>query len=75
MIFVIGVLVWKLSRRNLFIVGVISALLVFFLLILAPVAYRDRISTTGDGSSVARMGELSVHVFVGEKSIFWRRNG
>jgi O-antigen ligase len=38
--------------------------LIFFLLILAPVKYRNRISTTGDDSSVARIGELKRSVFL-----------
>ena len=71
MIFVIAALVWKLSRKNFFIVGVVSALLVFFLVILAPGAYRDRISTTGDGSSVARMGELKRSIFLSVRNPFF----
>lgn len=71
MIFVIAALVWKLSRKNFFIVGVLSAVLVFFLLILAPGAYRDRISTTGDGSSVARMGELKRSIFLSVRNPFF----
>lgn len=64
LIAVIGVLVWKLSKRNVVLVGGISALLILFLLILAPVTYRERISTTGDGSSVARLGELKRSLFL-----------
>ncbi len=64
LIAVIGVLVWRLGKKNVVIVGVISASLIFFLLILAPVTYRDRIATTGDDSSVARMGELKRSVFL-----------
>ena len=71
MIFVIGALVWKLSRKNFFIVGVVSAVLIFFLLILAPGAYRDRISTTGDGSSVARIGELKRSIFLTVRNPFF----
>ena len=71
MIFVIGALVWKLSRKNFFIVGAISVVLIFFLLILAPDAYRDRISTTGDGSSVARMGELKRSIFLSVRNPFF----
>ena len=64
LIAVIAVLVWKLSRRNVMLVGAISALLIFFLLLLVPVTYRERISTTGDGSSVARVGELKRSLFL-----------
>lgn len=71
LIAVIGVLVWKLARKNVMVVGVISTTLIFFLLILAPVTYRERISTTGDGSSVARMGELKRSVFLAIRNPFF----
>jgi O-antigen ligase len=71
MIFVIAALVWKLARANFFIVVVISAVLIFFMLVLAPGAYRDRISTTGDGSSVARMGELKRSIFLSVRNPFF----
>ena len=61
---VMAVLVWKLAKTNLLVVGIISTSLMLFLLIVAPVSYRDRLSTTGDGSSVARMGELKRSVFL-----------
>lgn len=64
LIAVICVLVWRLGRKNIILVGVISTSLVFFLLLLAPVSYRERIQTTGDGSSVARTGELKRSVFL-----------
>lgn len=71
LIAVIAVLVWKLSRRNVVLVGAISIVLIFFLLILAPGTYRERISTTGDGSSVARMGELKRSLFLTARNPFF----
>jgi putative inorganic carbon (HCO3(-)) transporter len=64
LIFVIAVLVWRLGKRNILLVGVISASLIFFLLIMAPVTYRNRMSTSGDASSEARLGELKRSVFL-----------
>ena len=68
---VIGVLVWKLAKKNIPLVGIISATLILFLLMLSPVAYRERISTTGDGSSVARIGELKRSIFLAIRNPFF----
>lgn len=64
LIAVVGVLVWKLRKRNPLLVGVISISLVLFLLMLVPSTYRQRISTTEDGSAEARIGELKRSVFL-----------
>jgi O-antigen ligase len=68
LIFVIAALVWKLGKANFLMVGMISASLIFCLLILAPGTYRDRLATTGDGSSVARTAELKRSLYIAAKN-------
>ena len=64
LIFVFGTLAWKLGKKNRFLVGAISVALITLFLILAPGAYRQRVTTTGDESAQARTNELKRSVFL-----------
>ncbi|HET6670629.1 MAG TPA: O-antigen ligase family protein, partial [Pyrinomonadaceae bacterium] len=64
LIFVFGTLAWKLGPKNRFLVGVIAVVLITLFLILAPGAYRQRVTTTGDESAQARTGELKRSIFL-----------
>jgi len=64
LIFVFGVLVWKLGSKNRFIVLLGGSVLFVLFLVLAPGAYRERLSTTGDASATARTGELKRSIFL-----------
>lgn len=57
-------LAWKLGKRNRFLVGTIAIVLVLGFLILAPGAYRERITNISDDSADARTGELKRSVFL-----------
>jgi len=58
LIAVAGTLVWKLGKQQRFLVGVLTVALVVLFLILAPGAYRQRITNVSDDSADARTGEL-----------------
>jgi O-antigen ligase len=64
LIFVVGTLVWKLGKRNRTLVGIVAISLVVLFLVLAPGAYRERLSTTSDESGVARTGELKRSIYL-----------
>jgi O-antigen ligase len=64
LIAVAGALVWKLGKKNRFVVGVVTVVLVVMFLILAPGAYRQRITNVSDGSADARTGELKRSLYL-----------
>lgn len=64
LIFVFGTLAWKLGRKNRFLVGIISVALITLFVVLAPGAYRQRVTTTVDESSLSRTGELKRSIFL-----------
>jgi O-antigen ligase len=61
---VIATLSWRLVKQNRPIVIVVVGLLLAGFLVLAPGAYRDRISTTADDSANARTGELKRSLYI-----------
>lgn len=61
---VVAVLVWKLGKRNRFIILILTAVLIASFLIFVPKAYRQRIATTGDESAQSRKGELTRSIFL-----------
>lgn len=64
LIFVFVTLAWKLGPKNRLMVGVIAVAVIALFLILAPGAYRQRVTTSGDDSSQARTGELKRSIFL-----------
>lgn len=64
LIFVFGALVWRLGRKNRFLVAVAIVVLLGAFLVAAPGAYRQRLATTRDDSAAARTGELKRSVFL-----------
>jgi len=64
LIFVFGTLVWRLGRKNRSLVLLATIILMMLFLVLTPGAYRERLSTTDDGSTTARTGELKRSVFL-----------
>jgi len=61
---VIGVLVWKLAGRNRVFFGILALTMVIAAVTLAPSAYRSRLATTGDDSSIARTDDLKRSILV-----------
>ena len=57
-------LAWKLGKRNRFLVGTVTIVLILGFLILAPGAYRQRITNLSDDSAGARTGELKRSVYL-----------
>jgi putative inorganic carbon (HCO3(-)) transporter len=64
LIAVAGTLAWKLRKRSPVLVGVVGVVLVVSFLILAPGAYRQRISNINDDSADARTGELKRSIYL-----------
>jgi len=64
LIFVVGSLTWNLAQKNKLLVGTGLLVLIIVFLVLAPGAYRQRISMTGDASADARAGELKRSVYI-----------
>jgi len=63
LLFVTGTLVWRLGKKNRFLIGVVAVILLTCFLALAPGAYRERITST-DASSESRTGELKRSIFL-----------
>ena len=61
---VVAFLVWRLAERNRAIFGVIGLVAVLALVVVAPGAYRSRITTTNDDSAVARTDDLKRSIVV-----------
>ena len=68
---VIGFLVWKLAGRNRVIFGAVAIAVVIVALTLAPGAYRSRLATTGDDSSIARTDDLKRSILVAARHPFF----
>jgi probable O-glycosylation ligase (exosortase A-associated) len=64
LVFVVGVLVWKLGKRHRTNVVIATVLLAIAFLVLAPGAYRQRLGTTKDESAVARTDELKRSIYL-----------
>lgn len=64
LLFVVGVLVWKLGRQNRMLVAVVAVLLITLFLVLAPAAYRERVATMDDGSAETRKEDLKRSVYL-----------
>jgi probable O-glycosylation ligase (exosortase A-associated) len=65
-----GVLLWKLVRSSRWLIPPVGAVFLVLFLVLAPGGYRDRLSTTGDESSMARFDDLKRSVFVAVRHPF-----
>ena len=59
-----AVLLWKLVRSTRWLIPPVGAVVLLVFLVLAPGAYRERLSTTGDDSSRARFDDLKRSVYV-----------
>lgn len=59
-----GVMMWRLARRNRTLFLAIAFVLCMAFLALAPSDYRQRIATTGDGSSVQRQNDLKRSIVI-----------
>lgn len=64
LIAVTGALVWKLGKQNRFLVGIATVVLVALFLVLAPGAYRQRVTNVSDDSAGARTGELKRSIYL-----------
>ena len=64
LIFVIGALVWRFGRRNRTLVVVAAVMLFLSFLVLAPGAYRQRVTTMEDPSAETRKGDLKRSVYL-----------
>ncbi|HEV8429174.1 MAG TPA: O-antigen ligase family protein [Pyrinomonadaceae bacterium] len=64
LIAVAGTLVWKLGKQNRFLIGIVGVVLVVSFIILAPGAYRQRVTNINDDSAGARTGELKRSVYL-----------
>jgi probable O-glycosylation ligase (exosortase A-associated) len=65
-----GVLVWKLLRNSRWLILPVGAVFLAVFLVLAPGGYKDRLSTTGDESSMARFDDLKRSLFVAARHPF-----
>lgn len=61
---VAGTMFWIIARKNRVIVVALLAVLAVGFLAIAPSDYRSRMSTTGDGSSVARRDDLKRSIYL-----------
>jgi O-antigen ligase len=68
---VVGVLVWKLAGRNRAFFAALALAIVVAALTLAPGAYRSRLATTGDDSSIARTDDLKRSILVAARHPFF----
>ena len=64
LVFVIGTIVWRLGKRNRTLVVVAAGFLFMAFLVLAPGAYRQRVTTMGDPSAETRKGDLKRSVYL-----------
>lgn len=71
LVFVIGTLVWRLGKRNRTVVVVTAVFLFISFLVLAPGAYRQRVTTMGDGSAETRKGDLKRSVYLAFRHPFF----
>ncbi|HKP47807.1 MAG TPA: O-antigen ligase family protein [Pyrinomonadaceae bacterium] len=62
---------WKLARRNRALFGVIALLVVAATLVLAPGAYRSRISNASDDSAIARTDDLKRSLVIAARHPFF----
>jgi len=61
---VVGILVWKLAKRNRAIFAVAALILLTLALTLAPGDYRQRLTTTSDDSALTRTDDLKRSIVV-----------
>jgi probable O-glycosylation ligase (exosortase A-associated) len=61
---VVGILVWKLAKRNRFIFAPLALILLTLALAIAPGDYRQRLTTTGDDSAITRTDDLKRSIAV-----------
>ena len=64
LIVVVGALVWLLGKTHRTTVVIAAVLLITLFVVLAPGAYRERLSTTKDDSAQARTAELKQSVYL-----------
>jgi putative inorganic carbon (hco3(-)) transporter len=64
LIAVVMVLVWKLGKQNPLLKGIVAAALIALFLVLAPGAYRQRVTNINDDSAGARTGELKRSIYL-----------
>jgi len=58
------VLLWKLVRSSRWLIAPVAAVLIVLFAVLAPMKYKQRLSTTGDDSSMARFDDLKRSLFI-----------
>ena len=59
-----SVLLWKLVRSSRWLIPPVAAVLLLSFLVFAPGGYKERLSTTGDESSMARFDDLKRSLYV-----------
>ena len=59
-----GVFAWKVAHRNKLLIGVLIPVMLAGFILLAPLAYQRRLSTTLDESGLARREDLKRSLFV-----------
>ena len=64
LLFVVGTLVWRLGKSNRTLVIGVGIVLFILFLVLAPGAYRQRVTTMGDGSAETRKVDLKRSVYL-----------
>lgn len=64
LVFVMGTIVWRLGKRNRTLVVIAAGFLFAAFLVLAPGAYRQRVTTMGDPSAETRKGDLKRSVYL-----------
>lgn len=62
-----SVLVWRFSRRNKLLIGALMPVLLVLIVLLAPSGYGDRLSTSTDGSAIARQDDLRRSLFIASR--------
>ena len=63
-----AVLLWKLVRSTRWLIPPVGVVCLLVFLVLAPGAYKDRLSTTGDDSSRARFDDLKRSMYVATRN-------
>ena len=59
-----GVLLWRLARKSRVLITAVGAIAIVLFIVLAPGGYGGRLSTTDDGSAVARFDDLKRSLFI-----------
>ena len=66
----VTVLLWKFVRSSRWLIAPVAAAILALFMVLAPGGYKDRLSTTGDESSLARFDDLKRSLFVAVRHPF-----